>query len=55
MLLRDPFPPSLLFVDLHLSFGQLLFPAQKGLCSGLPPPFPAIVMLKSPGHVSAKN
>lgn len=45
--------PSPHFIPL---FRQLPFPAQKGLSVQVcPPPLAAIVMLKSPGHVSAKN
>lgn len=73
MLLPNPSSPSLLLMDLHLSFGQLVsgthrallgsppskgslqVPPTKGSVQGSPLPSPAIVMLKSPGHVSVKN
>lgn len=56
-LLPDLFPPLFFPWNSPPSFGQLLFPSQKGLSVQVSPlpPFPAIVMLKSPGHVSAKN
>lgn len=55
--LPDLFPPLFFPWNSPPSFGQLLFPSQKGLSVQVSPlpPFPAIVMLKSPGHVSAKN